>query len=278
MAVRVLAGAAIAAIGAAAPARAQFADNTIKIGVLNDMSGPFADVSGKGSVVAAQMAADDFAKEAGPGAPKVRDPRRRPPEQGRCRRRHGTQWVDQDGVVAVADVPNSAVALAVNQVMKEKDRTFLASSSATSDLTGPQCTPTTVQWTFDTWALANGTARALVEQGGRTWFFLASDYALGAAIVRDTSGCVKQAGGSVLGERPHAARRPPTCRRTCCRRSRPGAQVIGIAAAGDDVTNTVKQACRVRHRPRRHAAAGGHAGVPDRRDARWGCRRRRACC
>jgi len=152
--------------------RAQFPGGAIRIGVLNDMSGIFADLSGKGSVAAAQMAADDFAKEAGPDAPRVEifgaDHQNKADVGAAIARR----WVDQDGVAAVVDVPNSAVALAVNQVMREKDRTFLASSSATSDLTGPQCAPTTVQWTFDTWALANGTARALINRAarpGRSW-------------------------------------------------------------------------------------------------------------
>ncbi len=147
-------------------AAAQSPAGTIRIGVLNDMSGPFADLSGKGSVIAAQMAAEDFAKEAGPGAPRVEILSADHQNKADVGAAAARKWVDQDGVAAVVDVPNSAVALAVNQVMREKDRAFLASSSATSDLTGPQCAPTTVQWTFDTWALANGTARALVQQGG----------------------------------------------------------------------------------------------------------------
>ncbi len=147
--------------------RAQFPGNTIRIGVLNDMSGIFADLSGKGSVIAAQMAAEDFAKTAGSGAPKVEILAADHQNKADIGAAVARRWVDQDGVAAVVDVPNSAVALAVNQVMKEKDRTFLASSSATSDLTGPQCTRTTVQWTFDTWALANGTARALISYGIR---------------------------------------------------------------------------------------------------------------
>ncbi|MBV8093981.1 MAG: ABC transporter substrate-binding protein, partial [Acetobacteraceae bacterium] len=139
---------------------------TIKIGVLNDMSGPYADFSGKESVIAAQMAADDFAKEAGSKAPRVEILSADHQNKADVGAAITRKWVDQDGGAAVVDVPNSSVALAVNQVLREKDRTFLASSTATSDLTGPQCAPTTVQWTMDTWALANGTARPLVKSGG----------------------------------------------------------------------------------------------------------------
>ncbi len=225
----------------ATAAHAEIPGGTIRIGVLNDMSGPFADLSGKGSVLAAQMAAEDFAKQAGPGAPKVEilgaDHQNKADIGSAIARR----WIDQDGVDAVVDVPNSAVALAVNQVMKEKDRTFLASSSATSDLTGPQCTHTTVQWTFDTWALANGTARALIDRGGKSWTFLASDYAFGAALVRDASAVVKADGGQVVGD----VRMPlgaSDMSSYLLQAQASGAQVIGIAAAGDDVTNVVKQA------------------------------------
>ena len=225
----------------AAPAWADIPDNTLKIGVLNDMSGPYADVSGKGSVIAAQMAADDFAKEAGPGAPKVvvlGGDHQNKADIGAAVAR---KWVDQDGVTAVVDLPNSAVALAINQVMREKDRTFLASSTATSDLTGSQCAPTTVQWTFDTWALAHGTAQTLVKAGGKSWFFLASDYALGQALVRDVGAVVKESGGSVLGE----VRMPlgaPDMSSYLLQAQASGSQVIGIANSGDDATNTMKQA------------------------------------
>jgi branched-chain amino acid transport system substrate-binding protein len=223
------------------PARAEIPGGTIRIGVLNDMSGPYADLSGKGSVIAAQMAAEDFAAEAGAGAPKVEilgaDHQNKADIGAAVARR----WVDQDGVDAVVDLPNSAVALAVNQVMKEKDRAFLASSTATSDLTGAQCAPTTVQWTFDTWALANGTARAVIHDGGKSWFFIASDYALGQALVRDTSALVRANGGEVLGN----VRTPlgsPDLSSYLLQAQSSGAQVIGIANAGDDAVNTVKQA------------------------------------
>jgi branched-chain amino acid transport system substrate-binding protein len=225
---------------APAASRAE-APGTIRIGVLNDMSGPYADLSGKGSVVAAQMAADDFAHEAGAGAPKVEilsADHQNKPDVGAAIVR---AWVDQNDVAAVVDVPNSAVALAVNKIMRDKDRAFLASSTATSDLTGVQCAPTTVQWTFDTWALANGTARALARQGGHSWFFIASDYALGASLVRDAGAVVKANGGSVLGD-VRAPLGTADLSSYLLQAQSSGADVIGIANAGDDVVNTVKQA------------------------------------
>ena len=222
-------------------ALAQIPDRTLKIGVLNDMNGPYADLSGKGSVLAAQMAAEDFAVAVGASAPKVvivsGDHQNKADVGAAITRR----WVDTEGVAAVVDVPNSAVALAVNQVLREKDRTFLASAVATSDLTGSQCAPTTVQWSFDTWALANGTARAVIQTGGKNWFFLASDYALGAALVRDTTALVKKNGGTVAGD----VRMPlgsPDMSSYLLQAQSSGAQVIGIANAGDDAVNTVKQA------------------------------------
>ena len=180
-------------------AAAQVPD-VIRIGVLSDMTGPYADLAGNGSVIAARMAAEDFADEAGAGGPKVEilaADQLNKPDVGAAIVR---AWIDRDNVAAVVDVPNSAVALAVNQVLREKDRTFLASSPATSDLTGKQCSPDTVQWVFDTWALAHGTARAVVAGGGRSWFFLTADYAFGQALERDASAEVKRVGGEIRGD------------------------------------------------------------------------------
>ena len=213
----------------------------LRIGVLNDMSGPFADLSGRGSVIAAQMAAEDFARDAGAGAPRVEilsADHQNKADVGAARAR---QWVDQDGVAAIVDVPNSAVALAVNQVMRDKDRAFLASSTATSDLTGRQCAATTVQWTFDTWALANGTARALVKAGGDTWFFITADYAFGQALQRDAAALVQAAGGRVLGEARHPLDTSDLSAYLLQAQSS-GAKVIALANAGTDTSNAIKQA------------------------------------
>ena len=234
--------AATVALGLLAlPARAEIPGGVLKVGVLNDMSGPFADLSGKGSVVAAQMAADDFAQEAGPGAPRVEILSADHQNKADVGAVTARRWVDQDGVAAVVDVPNSAVALAVNQVMRDKDRAFLASSTATSDLTGKSCAPTTVQWTFDTWALANGTARALVKAGGDTWFFITADYAFGQALSRDATALVQANGGKVLGEARHPLDTIDLSSFLLTAQAS-GAKVIALANAGTDTSNTIKQA------------------------------------
>ncbi len=232
---------ALALLLVSAPAWADIPGNVVKIGVLNDMTGPFADLSGKGSVIAAQMAADDFAKSAGPGAPRVEILSADHQNKADVGAAIARQWVDRDGVDAIVDVPNSAVALAVNQVMREKNRTFLASSSATSDLTGKACAPTTVQWVFDTWSLANGTARALVAQGGDTWFFITVDYAFGHALTRDATALVRAAGGKVIGEADHPLDSADLSSQLLSAQSS-GAKVIALANAGADTSNAVKQA------------------------------------
>jgi len=225
----------------AAPAWADIPGNVIKIGVLNDMTGQFADLSGKNSVVAAQMAAEEFARTAGPNAPRVEILGADHQNKADVGAAIVRAWVDRDGVAAVVDVPNSAVALAVNQVMREKNRTFLASSVAASDLTGPACAPTTVQWVFDTWSLSNGTARALVARGGDTWFFITADYAFGHALTRDASEMVRAAGGRVLGEAAHPLDTADLSA-YLLEAQASGAKVIGLANAGADTTNAIKQA------------------------------------
>lgn len=236
-----LIAAVVAALLLGGAAAAETPLGTVRIGVLNDMTGPYADLSGKGSVVAAQMAAEDFAREAGAGAPAVEilsADHQNKPDVGAAIVR---AWVDRDGVDAVVDVPNSAVALAVNQVMREKDRAFLASSTATSDLTGRQCSPDTVQWVFDTWALANGTARAVVAQGGRRWFFIAADYAFGQALERDASALVRHAGGEVVGG-VKAPLNTADFSAFLLQAQNSGADVVALANAGADAVNTIKQA------------------------------------
>ena len=233
--------AGVVALSLAVPARAEIPGGVIRVGVLNDMGGPFADLSGKGSVAAAQMAAEDFAKEAGPGAPRVEILSADHQNKADIGAATARRWVDQDGVAAVVDVPNSAVALAVNQVLRNKDRVFLASSTATSDLTGKFCAPTTVQWTFDTWALANGTARALVKGGGDTWFFITADYAFGQALSRDATALVKASGGKVLGEARHPLDTTDLSSYLLTAQAS-GARVIALANAGTDTSNTIKQA------------------------------------
>jgi branched-chain amino acid transport system substrate-binding protein len=215
------------------------AEDVMRIGVLNDMSGPYADLSGRGSVIAAQMAADDFAKENRTIKVEIlsADHQNKADVGVQIVRR----WIEVDDVAAVVDVPNSAVALAINEVMRQKDRTFLASSTATSDLTGKACAPTNVQWVFDTWALANSTARALVKDGGDSWFFLTADYAFGHALERDATALVQAAGGKVLGD-ARAPLNSADFSSYLLQAQASGAKIIGLANAGADASNAIKQA------------------------------------
>jgi branched-chain amino acid transport system substrate-binding protein len=151
------------------------------------------------------------------------------------------QWFDVDGVDVIVDVPTSSVALAINDVTKEKNRVFLVSGAAASDLTGPKCSPNTIHWTYDTWALANGTGKAVVKTGGDTWFFLTADYAFGHALERDTTAVVEANGGKVLGSVKHPLNNADFSSFLLQAQSS-GAKVIGLANAGGDTTNSIKQA------------------------------------
>lgn len=220
-------------------ARAQVPD-TVAIGVLNDMGGPFADQSGKGSVVAAQMAAEDFAAE-GAAPFKVRiipGDHQNKPDIGAAIAR---EWIDRDGVAAIADNPNSGVGLAVNQVMREKHRAFLATNVGTSDLTGKFCSPDTVQWTMDTWAMGSSAARAMMQAGGDTWFFISFDYAFGAALQRDATAMLDKLGGKVLGAVKHPLGTTDFSSYLVQAQSS-GAKVVALADTGTDLINAVKQA------------------------------------
>jgi len=224
------------ALACAAPARAEL-PAVIKIGVLNDQSGPFADQSGKGSVIAAQMAADDFAREA-PGVKVeiIYGDHQNKPDVGSAIVR---AWVDRDGVAAVADAVNSAVGLAVNDIMRERNRTFVASNVGTSDLTGKACAPTTVQWTFDTWAFGNSAARALRDLG--PFYFMSFDYALGAALERDTTAVLTSLGGTVAGSVRHPLGTTDFSS-YLLQAQASGAKVIALASTGADFINAAKQA------------------------------------
>src|SRR5881397_2854867 len=191
----------VAALLAAGPAQAQISDNVVKIGVLNDQSSLYADLAGQGSVVAARMAVEDFGAAAkGLKVEIIFADHQNKADVGSQIAR---QWYDAEKVDLIIDVPNSGVALAVNQITRDKGKAFIVSSAATSDLTGKACSPNTIHWTYDTWALANTTGTAEVQAGGKTWFFLTADYAFGQALERDTTAVVKAAGGEVLGGVKH---------------------------------------------------------------------------
>jgi branched-chain amino acid transport system substrate-binding protein len=214
-------------------------DITVKIGVLNDRSGVYADLSGEGSVIAARMAAEDFGAEAkGIKVEIVSADHQNKPDVASTITR---QWIDQDGVNAIVDVPTSSAALAVNEITKEANAAFINSGAAASDLTGPACSPHTVHWTYDTWALANGTGSAMVQTGGDSWFFLTADYAFGHALERDTSAVVEKSGGTVVGAVRHPF--PGTDFSSFLLQAQAsGAKVIGLANAGGDTINSIKQA------------------------------------
>jgi branched-chain amino acid transport system substrate-binding protein len=224
------------ALGTAGAAQAQ---TTVKIGVLTDMSSLYADLSGQGSVNAARMAVEDFgADKKGLKVEIVSADHQNKPDVGSTIAR---QWLDVDKVDVIVDVPNSAVALAVNGIVKEKNKTLLISGAASADLTGKACTPNTVHWTYDTWALANGTGNAIIKTGGDTWFFLTADYAFGHALERDTEAVVLAAGGKVLGKVRHPLNTSDFSSFLLQAQSSK-AKIIGLANAGGDTTNAIKQA------------------------------------
>ena len=220
-------------------AQAQYTDGTIKIGVMNDMSGTYADLSGQGSVIAARMAVEDFgAVTKGMKVEIVGADHVNKPDVGSNIVR---KWIDTDKVDVIVDVPTSSVALAVNEIVRDKNKVFLVTGAATSDLTGVNCTPNTIHWTYDTWALANGTAQAIVKTGGDTWFFLTANYAFGLALERDTAAVVVKNGGKVLGHVRHPF--PATDFSSFLLQAQASkAKIIGLANAGADTINSIKQA------------------------------------
>jgi branched-chain amino acid transport system substrate-binding protein len=226
-------------LAAAGAAQAQISDGVIKIGVMNDMSGLYADVAGPGSVLAARMAVEDFgAARKGMKVEIVSADHQNKPDVGSTIAR---TWYDVDKVDVIVDVPTSSVALAVNQITREKGKAFLNSGAATSDLTGKACSPNTIHWTYDTWMLANGTGSAIVKTGGDSWFFLTADYAFGHALERDTEAVVTKNGGKVLGKVRHPF--PGNDFSSFLLQAQASkAKIIGLANAGGDTINSIKQA------------------------------------
>src|SRR6185369_7767206 len=223
----------------AGAAQAQISDNMIKIGVLSDMSSLYTDLAGAGSVAAAKMAVEDSGiGKRGFKVEFVSADHQNKPDVGSAIAR---QWYDVDKVDVIVDVPNSGVALAVNQITKDKNKVFLASGPASSDLTGKACTPNTVHWTYDTWMLANGTGGAIVKSGGDSWFFITADYAFGHALERDTEAVVLKNGGKVLGKVRHPINTNDFSS-FLLQAQASKAKVIGLANAGGDTINSIKQA------------------------------------
>ncbi|HZC57707.1 MAG TPA: ABC transporter substrate-binding protein [Xanthobacteraceae bacterium] len=233
-----IAGVALFAAAVLVGTAAQAEDLAVKIGVMSDMSGLYSDLGGPGSVAAAKMAVEDFNPAAhGMKVEIVTGDMQNKPDIGSNLAR---QWFDVDHVDMIVDVPNSGVALAVNEVAREKNKVFIVSGAASSDLTGAKCSPDTIHWTYDTWMLANGTGKALVKTGGDTWFFLTADYAFGHALERDTTAVVLANGGKVLGNVSHPLNSSDFSS-FLLQAQASKAKIIGLANAGGDTINSIKQ-------------------------------------
>jgi branched-chain amino acid transport system substrate-binding protein len=222
---------------ATSAARAE--DGVLRVGIITDMSGQYADGNGTGSVVAAQMAAEEIGGTvAGRKIEIISADHQNKPDVAAGIVRN---WIDNKGVDVIAEGVNSAVALAIQTVTRERKKLFLISGSGSSDLTGKQCSPTSVQWTYDTYASSNATAKAVVARGGSPWFFLTADYAFGQALERDASKAVTAAGGKVLG----AVRHPfdtADFSSFLLQAQSSGAKILALANAGSDFRNAVAQA------------------------------------
>jgi branched-chain amino acid transport system substrate-binding protein len=232
-----IASVCIASLLLASPAFAD--DKVVKIGALTDLSSLYSDLGGPGSTLAAQMAVEDSGLAAQGWTISVveADHQNKPDVASGIARK----WFDEDKVDVIVDVPNSGVALAVTQVVKDKNGVLLDSGAATSDLTGKACTPNTIHWTYDTYALANGTGKAVVKAGGDTWFFLTADYAFGHALQRDTSAVVEANGGKVVGS-VNTPLNSPDFSSFLLQAQASQAKIVALANAGGDTSNSIKQA------------------------------------
>jgi branched-chain amino acid transport system substrate-binding protein len=225
------------ALGAAGAAAASFSDDVVRIGVLTDLSGPASDMGGNGSVIAAEMAAEDFGGTVGGAKIEVvsADNQLKADLSSQIARR----WYDSEQVDIILDVPSSAAALAVQQIAKERGKLFITHGSGTSDFSGKFCTPTTMQWVFDTYALSKGTASTVTRRGGKTWFFLTADYAFGHSLEKDASAFVEANGGRVLGSVRHPFLAPDLTS-FVLQAQASGAKIIGLASGPPDNMNAIK--------------------------------------
>jgi branched-chain amino acid transport system substrate-binding protein len=231
---------ATAAAAAFTPRYGRAETPTIKIGVLNDMSGPYRDDGGPTGVVCAKQALIDFGISGkGWNVEVISADHQNKPDVGVSIAR---QWFDRDGVDAIVDVPTSSVGLAVNTVCREKNKVYLNSGTGSSDLTGPQCSPNTIHWTYDTYMLGRSTGGATVKDGGNTWFFITADYVFGQTLQRDTSGVITKLGGKVLGSVAYPFPETTDFSTHLIRAQASGAKVLGLAMAGADTENCIKQA------------------------------------
>jgi branched-chain amino acid transport system substrate-binding protein len=213
---------------------------TIRIGVLNDQSGPYRDDGGPTGVVCAKQALEDFGISGkGWNVEVLSADHQNKPDVGVSIAR---QWIDRDGVDAIVDVPTSSVALAVNTVCREKNKVYLNSGGGTSDLTGAQCSPNLIHWTYDTYMLGRSTGGATVREGGNSWFFITADYAFGQTLQRDTAKIVTAGGGKVLGSIAYPFPETTDFSTHLVNAQASGAKVLGLCMAGADTENCIKQA------------------------------------
>ena len=244
----------VAALSAAiAPAAlAQVSDGVVRIGVLTDLSGVYSDVAGKGTVVATQMAIDDFMAKEKP-AFKIEMVSADHQNKGDIAANKAREWFERGGVDVVSELVTTSVALAVQKIAKEKNRIALISGAASTRVTNEDCNDVTVHWTYDTYAVANGTAKAVTQSGGKKWFFLTADYAFGHSLEKDAAAVVKANGGDVLG----AVRHPfpgADFSSFLLKAQASGAQIIGLANAGGDTINSIKQAAEFGITPKQQLA------------------------
>ncbi len=233
-------------------AQAQVSDNVVRIGVLTDLSGVYSDVAGKGTVIATQMAIDDFLAKEKPGF-KVEMVSADHQNKGDIAANKAREWFERGGVDVVSELVTTSVALAVQKIAKEKNRIALVSGAASTRVTNDDCNDVTVHWTYDTYAVANGTAKAVTQGGGKKWFFLTADYAFGHSLEKDASAVVKANGGEVLG----AVRHPfpgSDFSSFLLKAQSSGAQIIGLANAGGDTINSIKQAAEFGITPKQQLA------------------------
>lgn len=224
-------------------ALADTSNGVVKIGVLTDLSGPYADLSGQGSVLAARMAVEDSKiADNGLKVEIVSGDHKNKVDVGSALAK---RWYDEEGVDVIVDVPNSGVALAVSRITRERGKVFLDSGAASSDLTGKTCSPNTIHWAYDTWAMGNGTGAVTVLTGGKRWFFLTADYVFGQTLERDTEAAVREAHGSVIGKvrYPFPATKDFTPFLKEALSSK--AQIIGLANAGNDAINAIRQGSKL---------------------------------
>lgn len=247
-----LAVAGLLAVNPAAMAQQKISDGVVKIGVLTDMSGTYSDLAGPGSLLAVEMAVKDFVEKEKPNF-KIEIVSADHQNKGDISANKAREWFDRDKVDVIVDLVTTSTALAVMKVAKEKNKITLVSGAASTPITNEQCTDTNVHWTYDTYALAVGTGRAVVQQGGKSWFFLTADYAFGHSLERDTTAIVEKMGGKVLGSVRHPFPAQDFSS-FLLKAQASGAQVIGLANAGNDTINSIKQAAEFGITPKQSLA------------------------